>query len=121
MLTGSYRKRLEADLTRWVGEGLLTAESAVAIRRSVAAEGGFRLPALLGLFGGLLIAASIAAFVATFITASVVAFASASITASVVAFASASVTTSIGGGGLSGAFAVRIILLHAGGEGEAGN
>ncbi len=64
MLTGSYRKRLEADLTRWVGEGLLTAESAGAIRRSVAAEGGFRLPALLGLFGGLLIAASIAAFVA---------------------------------------------------------
>lgn len=64
MLTGSYRKRLEADLTRWVGEGLLTADSAGAIRRSVAAEGGFRLPALLGLFGGLLIAASIAAFVA---------------------------------------------------------
>ncbi|HEV7261141.1 MAG TPA: DUF2157 domain-containing protein [Bosea sp. (in: a-proteobacteria)] len=64
MLTGSYRKRLDADLTRWVGEGLLNADSASAIRRSVAAEGGFRLPALLGLFGGLLIAASVAAFVA---------------------------------------------------------
>ena len=64
MLTGSYRKRLEADLTRWVGEGLVTAEAAGAIRRSVAAEGGFRLPALLGLFGGLLIAASVSAFVA---------------------------------------------------------
>lgn len=64
MLTGSYRKRLEADLTRWVGEGLVTAESAGAIRRSLAAEGGFRLPALLGLFGGLLIAASVSAFVA---------------------------------------------------------
>ncbi|HEY5794685.1 MAG TPA: DUF2157 domain-containing protein [Bosea sp. (in: a-proteobacteria)] len=64
MLTGSYRKRLDADLTRWVGEGLLNADAASAIRRSVAAEGGFRLPALLGLFGGLLIASSVAAFVA---------------------------------------------------------
>jgi len=65
MLGSSYRKRLEADLIRWVDEGLVSAESAVAIRRSVAREqGGPRLPALLGLFGGLLIAASVAAFVA---------------------------------------------------------
>ena len=65
MLTGSYRKRLEADLPRWVAEGWLTAENAGAIRRSVAREqGGIRLPAVLGLLGGLLIAASVAAFVA---------------------------------------------------------
>jgi uncharacterized membrane protein len=64
MLTGSYRKRLNADLIKWVGEGLLTADSASAIRGSLAREGGFRLPALLGMFGGLLIAASVAAFVA---------------------------------------------------------
>lgn len=65
MLTGSYRKRLEADLIRWVDGGLLSAESAGAIRRSVAREhGGFGLPALLGLLGGLLIASSVAAFVA---------------------------------------------------------
>jgi uncharacterized membrane protein len=64
MLTGSYRKRLDADLVRWVGEGLLGADSAAAIRRSLASEGGFKLPALLGMFGGLLIAASVAAFVA---------------------------------------------------------
>lgn len=64
MLTGSYHKRLEADLTRWVGEGLVSVESASAIRRSLAREGGFRLPGLLGLFGGLLIASSVAAFVA---------------------------------------------------------
>jgi uncharacterized membrane protein len=64
MLTGSYRKRLEADLIRWVGEGLVSAESAAAIRRSLAHEGGFKLPGLLGLFGGLLIAASVSAFVA---------------------------------------------------------
>jgi uncharacterized membrane protein len=64
MLTGSYRKRLDADLIRWVGEGLVSAESAAAIRRSLARESGFKLPALLGLFGGLLIAASVSAFVA---------------------------------------------------------
>ena len=50
MLTGSYRKRLEADLPRWVGEGLVSLESATTIRRSLTQEGGFRLPALLGLF-----------------------------------------------------------------------
>lgn len=65
MLTGSYRKRLEADLGRWVGEGLVSPESAAAIRRSLAQEGGgFKLPALIGLFGGLLIASSVSAFVA---------------------------------------------------------
>lgn len=65
MLTGSYRKRLEADLGRWVGEGLVSPESAATIRRSLAQEGGgFKLPALIGLFGGLLIASSVSAFVA---------------------------------------------------------
>jgi uncharacterized membrane protein len=64
MLTASYHKRLEADLTRWVGEGLVSPASATAIRQSLVREGGFRLPGLLGLFGGLLIASSVAAFVA---------------------------------------------------------
>lgn len=64
MLTGSYHKRLEADLTRWVGEGLISPAGASAIRQSLAREGGFKLPGLLGLFGGLLIASSVAAFVA---------------------------------------------------------
>jgi len=65
MLTGSYRKRLEADLGRWVVEGLVSPESAATIRRSLAQEGGgFKLPALIGLFGGLLIASSVSAFVA---------------------------------------------------------
>lgn len=65
MLTGSYRKRLEADLGRWVAEGLVSPESATTIRRSLAQEGGgFKLPALIGLFGGLLIASSVSAFVA---------------------------------------------------------
>lgn len=64
MLTGSYRKRLEVDLVRWTSEGLVTPDSAAAIRRSLGKDGGFRLPALLGMFGGLLIASSVAAFVA---------------------------------------------------------
>jgi uncharacterized membrane protein len=64
MLTGSYRKRLEADLARWVTEGLVSADSAATIRRSIGRDSGARLPALLGMLGGLLIAASVAAFVA---------------------------------------------------------
>lgn len=63
MLTASYHKRLQADLARWVEDGLVSAESAATIRRGIA-DRGVKLPALLGLFGGLLIAASIAAFVA---------------------------------------------------------
>lgn len=64
MLTGSYRKRLEADLVRWTTDGLVTAQSAATIRQSLGKADGFKLPALLGMFGGLLIASSVAAFVA---------------------------------------------------------
>lgn len=65
MLGGTYRKRLEADLSRWVAEGLVSAESAATIRKSQESQGsGVRLVGLLGMLGGLLIAASVAAFVA---------------------------------------------------------
>lgn len=64
MLTGSYRKRLEADLVRWTADGLVTSQSAATIRQSLGKADGFKLPALLGMFGGLLIASSVAAFVA---------------------------------------------------------
>ncbi len=65
MLGGTYRKRLEADLARWVAEGLVSAGSAATIRKSLESEGGgVRLVGLLGMLGGLLIAASVAAFVA---------------------------------------------------------
>ena len=65
MILSSYRKRLEADLTRWTGAGLIAAEQAGAIRRSVLADaGGIRLPAILGMLGGLLLASGVAAFVA---------------------------------------------------------
>ncbi len=65
MILSSYRKRLEADLTRWTGAGLIAAEQAGAIRRSVQADaGGIKLPAILGMLGGLLLASGVAAFVA---------------------------------------------------------
>lgn len=64
MLGGTYRKRLEADLTRWVADGLVSAQSAATIRQSLGRDSGLRLPGLLGMLGGLLIAASVAAFVA---------------------------------------------------------
>ena len=65
MILSSYRKRLDADLTRWAGAGLIAAEQAGAIRRSVLADaGGIRLPAILGMLGGLLLASGVAAFVA---------------------------------------------------------
>lgn len=64
MLGGTYRKRLEADLTRWVADGLVSAQSAATIRQSLGRDSGLRLPGLLGMLGGLLIASSVAAFVA---------------------------------------------------------
>ncbi|WP_147283634.1 DUF2157 domain-containing protein [Bosea caraganae] len=64
MLGGTYRKRLEADLTRWVADGLVSAGSAATIRQSLGRDSGLRLPGLLGMLGGLLIAASVSAFVA---------------------------------------------------------
>ncbi len=65
MLTGSYRKRLDADLQKWVAAGVIDAGAAAAIRKHAADDaGGVRLPAILGMMGGLLLAASVAAFVA---------------------------------------------------------
>lgn len=65
MILSNYRKRLEADLTKWTGAGLIAAEQAGAIRRAVLADGsGVKLPAILGMLGGLLLASGVAAFVA---------------------------------------------------------
>lgn len=61
----SYRKRLEADLTRWVGEGLVSPQSATTIRTRLQQEaGGVKLPSVLGMLGGLLLASGVIAFVA---------------------------------------------------------
>jgi uncharacterized membrane protein len=65
MLYTSYRKRLEADLSRWAADGLLSPQSASAIRKDAALRsGGVKLPAILGMLGGLLLAFSVIAFVA---------------------------------------------------------
>ncbi len=65
MMLSSYRKRLEADLTKWTHAGLIAAEQAGSIRRLVQADaGGIKLPAILGMLGGLLLASGVAAFVA---------------------------------------------------------
>lgn len=61
----SYRKRLESDLTRWVGEGLVSPQSATTIRTGLQQEaGGVKLPSVLGMLGGLLLASGVIAFVA---------------------------------------------------------
>lgn len=65
MMFAGYRKRLESDLARWVGEGLVSAASAATIRRRLQEEGGgVKLPSVLAMLGGLLLASSVIAFVA---------------------------------------------------------
>lgn len=64
MMLGSYRKRLEADLVNWTHAGLIQPTQASAIRRAVEAQGGVKLPGVLGMLGALLLAAAMIAFVA---------------------------------------------------------
>jgi len=67
MLHRPYRRRLEADLARWVENGWVSAEAAARIRGDVAAGTGadrFRLPALLGGIGAICLALAVVAFVA---------------------------------------------------------
>jgi uncharacterized membrane protein len=65
MNQGAYRRRLENDLTRWVADGIVTAETAAAIRAAVPpAAGGFSIATAVAILGGLLIAAAILAFIA---------------------------------------------------------
>ncbi|MCA1298473.1 DUF2157 domain-containing protein [Stappia indica] len=66
MFETRYRKRIEADLARWTGEGLISSETAGLLRADVAgrAPAGLRVPMLLGAIGVIFLALSIAAFVA---------------------------------------------------------
>lgn len=66
MFETRYRKRIEADLARWTGEGLISAETAGLLRADIAgrAPAGLRVPMLLGAIGVIFLALSIAAFVA---------------------------------------------------------
>ena len=65
MNQGGYRRRLESDLTRWVADGIVTAETAAAIRATVPpVAGGFSVATVVAILGGLLISAAILAFIA---------------------------------------------------------
>ena len=61
----AYRQRLEADLARWQGEGLLPPAAADAIRATLRpVPEGVTIATVVGIVGGLLIAAAFLAFVA---------------------------------------------------------
>jgi uncharacterized membrane protein len=61
----AYRQRLQADLARWQGEGLLPPASADAIRATLRpVPEGVTIATVVGIVGGLLIAAAFLAFVA---------------------------------------------------------
>lgn len=65
MFERSYRQKLEADLGRWVSEGVISAEAAQAIRVArLGEEAASRLPGIFAMLGVLMLAASISAFVA---------------------------------------------------------
>jgi uncharacterized membrane protein len=65
MFERAYRQRLEADLTRWQAEGLITPLIGDSIRSSLAPLGaGINIAVVVGILGGLLIAAAFLAFVA---------------------------------------------------------
>lgn len=65
MFDGAYRKRLEADLLRWVGTGRISPDVAGAVRFALAGdERGSRLPATFAMLGVLLLAAGVSAFIA---------------------------------------------------------
>jgi uncharacterized membrane protein len=60
-----YRQRLEADLVKWVAEGVISGDAAQSIRKArFGAEAVSRLPAIFAMLGALMLAASVSAFVA---------------------------------------------------------
>jgi uncharacterized membrane protein len=67
MLDWSYRKRLAADLPKWLDAGWVTADNAAAILGSVTGAGGrrpaFGFSAILGTLGALLLGLGVIAFV----------------------------------------------------------
>src|SRR5262249_28135002 len=65
MFERAYRQRLEADLTRWQADGVVTPAIGEAIRNSLPPQGGgINIPVVVAIVGGLLIAAASLAFVA---------------------------------------------------------
>jgi uncharacterized membrane protein len=60
-----YRQRLEADLVKWVADGVISGEAAQSIRTArFGEEAASRLPAIFAMLGALMLAASVSAFVA---------------------------------------------------------
>lgn len=65
MFERGYRQRLEADLVRWVADGVISGDAAHSIRKArFGEEAASRLPAIFAMLGGLMLAASVSAFVA---------------------------------------------------------
>jgi uncharacterized membrane protein len=65
MLDRAYRQRLEADLSRWQADGVITPSAVAAIRGVLpATASGINVPVVVGIVGGLLIASAFLAFVA---------------------------------------------------------
>jgi uncharacterized membrane protein len=60
-----YRQRLEADLERWLANGVVTPQAAAAIRGTLPPMGaGINIAVVMAIVGGLLIAAAFLAFIA---------------------------------------------------------
>jgi uncharacterized membrane protein len=60
-----YRRHLEADLVKWVADGVISGDAAQSIRNARFGEAAAsRLPAIFAMLGALMLAASVSAFVA---------------------------------------------------------
>ena len=65
MFERGYRRHLEADLVKWVAEGVISGDAAQSIRKArFGEEAASRLPAIFAMLGALMLAASVSAFVA---------------------------------------------------------
>ena len=65
MFERGYRQRLEADLVKWVADGVISGDAAQSIRGArFGEEAASRLPAIFTMLGALMRAASVSAFVA---------------------------------------------------------
>ena len=65
MFERGYRQRLEADLAKWVADGVISGDAAQSIRTArFGEEAASRLPAIFAMLGALMLAASVSAFVA---------------------------------------------------------
>ena len=65
MFDRAYRQRLEADLTRWEADGVITPAALAALRSALPPRApDINIPVVVAIVGGLLIAAAFLPFVA---------------------------------------------------------